>query len=124
VTRRNEWSALPLLALLCAALPAMPASAGFGAIAWDATTGKSGWVWNQPTQQKAVVGAIRECGASGCKLVVRPTTICAALATTADGKAAGAAARKTRDEASVAARANCEKRNAGECTLRVSDCNK
>jgi len=122
--RRKVWAALTLLGFLSGLLPAFPALAGFGAIAWDPETGKSGWVWNQPTKEMAATGAIRECGASGCQLVVKPTTLCAALATTANRRFVGAAARKTGDAAWVAARANCEKGKAGECILRVSDCNK
>jgi len=122
--RRKVWTALTFFGFLSGLLPAVPAFAGFGAIAWDPETGKSGWVWNQPTKEMAAAEAIRQCGASGCELVVKPTSVCAALATTADRKFAGAAARKTRDAAWVAARANCEKGKAGECILRVSDCNK
>jgi len=122
--RRKVWTALTFFGFLSGLLPAVPAFAGFGAIAWDPETGKSGWVWNQPTKEMAAAEAIRQCGASGCELVVKPTSVCAALATTADRKFAGAAARKTRDAAWVPVRANCEKGKAGECILRVSDCNK
>ena len=41
-----------------------------------------------------------------------------------DGKFVGAAARKTKDEARLAALANCQKGKAGDCIVRVSDCNK
>ena len=121
---RRLWTVIALLAFGSALLPVLPAFAGYGAIAWDPDTGKSGWIWNQSTREKAAAGAIRECGASGCQLVVKPTTLCAALATTANRRFVGAAARKTGDAAWVAARANCEKGKAGECILRVSDCNK
>ena len=56
---RKVWTALAVLALLCTWLSAMPAVAGYGAIAWDQATGKSGWVWNEPTPQKAAAGAMR-----------------------------------------------------------------
>jgi Domain of unknown function (DUF4189) len=116
--------ATAMLALASILLAATPALAAYGAIAWDKESGKRGWSWNQPTPQKAAQVAISECGASGCKIVVRPTTACAALATTADGKFVGAAARKTKDEARLAALANCQKGKAGDCIVRVSDCNK
>ncbi len=106
-------------------LAATPAFATYGAIAWDKESGKRGWSWNQPTSQKAAEVAISECGASGCKVVIRTGTgACAALATTGDGKFAGGAARKTKDEARLAAMTNCQKGKAGDCIVRVSDCNK
>ena len=93
--RRKVWTALTFFGFLSGLLPAVPAFAGFGAIAWDPETGKSGWVWNQPTKEMAAAEAIRECGASGCKVVIRTGVgVCAALATTADRKFVGAAARE------------------------------
>jgi Domain of unknown function (DUF4189) len=69
--------------------------------------------------------ALSECGASGCKVIMLTgATQCAALATTADGRFIGAAERKTKDEARLAALANCQKGKAGDCIVRVSDCNK
>jgi hypothetical protein len=120
--RRLMWTAGALTALAC--LHAAPALAGWGAIAWDPQSGKSGWVWNQPTPKKAIEMALSQCGASGCRIVIKPTTVCAALAATADGKAIGAAARKTQDAARLAALSDCQKRNAGDCVVRTSDCSK
>jgi Domain of unknown function (DUF4189) len=118
-------SAAAILALASILLAAAPALASYGAIAWDKESGKRGWSWNQPTAQKAAEVAISECGASGCKVVIRMGAgVCAALATTADGKFAGGAARKTKDEARLAAMTNCQKGKAGDCIVRVSDCNK
>ncbi len=122
--RRATSPTTAMLALASILLAATPALAAYGAIAWDKQSGKRGWSWNQPTPQKAAEVAISECGASGCKIVVRPTTACAALATTADGKFIGAAARKTKDEARLAAMTNCRKGKAADCIVRVSDCNK
>jgi Domain of unknown function (DUF4189) len=114
-----------MLALAPILLAATPALAGYGAIAWDKETGKRGWSWNQPTAQKAAEVALSECGASGCKVIIRTSAgQCAALATIDTGKFVGAAARKTKDEARVAALANCQKGKAGDCIVRVSDCNK
>jgi Domain of unknown function (DUF4189) len=123
--RRAILATAAMLALGSVLLSATPALATYGAIAWDKESGKRGWSWNQPTSQKAAEVAVSECGASGCKVVIHTGTgVCAALATTADGKFAGGAARKTKDEARLAALANCQKGKAGDCIIRVSDCNK
>ncbi len=122
--RSRLWTAIALLAFGYALLPGTPALAGYGAIAWDKESGKTGWIWNQPTAKKAAEMALSQCGASGCRLVVKPTAACAALASTGDGKFIGAAARKTQDEARLAALSNCQKGKAGDCVVRASDCNK
>ena len=102
----------------------MPAFAEYGAIAWDKETGKRGWSWNQQTQSRADEVAIGECGASGCKIVKRiGPKMCGALALSEDGKMAGAASRKDLDAARLAALKACPKK-AGECIVRVTDCNK
>ena len=106
-------------------LTAVPARAAeYGAIAWDAATGKHAASWHEPTAKRAGEAAISECGASGCKVV---TTIgpgmCGALAASEDGKFIGAASRKDRDAARVAALKDCPKKS-GECTIRLSDCSK
>ena len=120
--RRLMWTTGALTALVC--LHAAPALAGWGAIAWDPQSGKSGWIWNQPTAKKAAEMALSQCGASACRIVIKPNTGCAAIATIANGKAAGAAARETEDEARLAALKQCQKRKAGDCVVRASDCNK
>jgi hypothetical protein len=99
-------------------------AAEYGAIAWDDGTGKYGASWNQPTQRRADEVAVSDCGASGCKVVrqIGPK-MCGALALSGDGKKAGAAFRKDRDAARIAALAACPKK-AGECIIRVSECNK
>jgi hypothetical protein len=118
-------TAAAMLALASVLLPAAPALAGYGAIAWDKESGKRGWSWNEATAQKAGEVALSECGAGGCKVIMHTRSpACAALATTADGKFVGAAARKTKDAARLAALANCQKGKAGDCVVRVSDCNK
>jgi len=118
--------ALPIAAALSALvqLTALPAFAEYGAIAWDQATGKYGASWNQPAQRRADEGALGECGASGCKIVrqIGPK-LCGALALSEDGKMAGAAFRRDRDAARVAALRACPKK-AGECIVRVTDCNK
>lgn len=123
--RRRIWTAVALAGFGCAWLPATPAFAGYGAIAWDKESGKSGWISNQPSAQKAAEMALSQCGASGCKVIIRTAAKqCAAIATTQNGKDIGAAARKSLDEARLAALSNCQKRKAGDCVVRNSDCNK
>ncbi len=105
---------------------ALPAARGdYGAIAWDQQSGRRGWSWNQPTMQRAEEIALSECGAGGCKVITRTSrNMCAALATTENGKYIGAASRNERDAARLAALANCRKGEAGECVLRMTECNK
>jgi Domain of unknown function (DUF4189) len=123
--RRTFWTAVALLALGYTLLPALPALAGYGAVAWDRGTGKYGTSWNQPSPKRAEEVALGECGASGCKVVAKiGPAMCGALATTADGKHAGAAWRKDREAARLAAIKSCDKDQAGECTVRATDCNK
>ena len=123
--QRTLWTAIALLAFANTLLPTIPAFAGYGAIAWDQSTGKYGASWNQPTGKRAEEAALGECGANGCKVVARVSpAMCGALATTEDGKQAGTAWRKDREAARVAALQNCDKDQAGECTVRAADCNK
>jgi hypothetical protein len=96
----------------------------YGAIAWDMETGKYGVSWNKATAERAAEAAVSDCGATGCKVIIRTRpAMCAALATNESGKYAGGAARKDRDAARLAALNDCQKGNAGECTVRVTDCN-
>jgi hypothetical protein len=114
-----------LLFFAATLLPAAPAIAGYGAIAWDKETGRSAWVWDQSTAAKAKEEALSRCGTSGCKVVLESAAKqCFALAKTQDGKQIGAAARQTQDAARLAAIANCEKAKSGECVVRFSRCNK
>src|SRR5215831_9861421 len=75
-----------------------------GAIAWDQQSGRRGWSWNQPTAERAEEVALSECGASGCKVIMRTgRKTFAALATTENGKYVGAASRSDRETAGLAA---------------------
>jgi hypothetical protein len=124
--RRGIWIAVALLAFAYGLMPATPApAAGYGAIAWDKGSGKYGTSWNQPTPKRAEQVALGECGASGCKIVTKVgPKACGALATTEDGKHAGAAWRNDREAARLAAVKNCDNDKAGECLVRATDCNK
>jgi len=96
-----------------------------GAIAWDRQSGRRGWSWNQPTMHRAEEVALSECGASGCEVITRTGRgACGALATTENGKYVGAASRNEREAARLAALANCNKGNAGECAVRFTECNR
>jgi len=102
-----------------------PSATGYyGAIAWDENTGRRGWSWNQGSPARAEEVALSECGASGCKIILRAgRAMCGALATTETGKYVGAASRRDRDAARLAALTDCPKGNAGTCIIRTSDCN-
>jgi hypothetical protein len=122
--RRATLTVVALLGLGVVPLTAVPALAEYGAIAWDEATGKRGASWHEPTAKRAAEAAIGECGASGCKVITSiGPRMCGALAASEDGKKVGAAARKDRDAARVAALKNCPK-TSGECAIRLSDCNK
>jgi hypothetical protein len=120
-------AAIAVIAALClAAGAALPArAANFGAIAYDQNTGNAGWSINQPTPKRAEEVALSKCGGSDCKVVVRiRPRMCAALAREQGKKRIGAAARRNRDEARLAALADCKKGQGGECVIRFSDCNR
>jgi hypothetical protein len=118
-------AALALFAAGSILLAAMPAFAAFGAIAYDKATGKAGWSWGRTTEKGAEEAAMSRCGTSACKVIMRiGPRVCAALATTQDGKHAGAATRKTPDQARLAALADCKKSKAGDCVIRATPCNR
>jgi hypothetical protein len=122
---RRAPLAVAALLVSAAVLPTVPAVAGYGAIAWDKETGRSGWSWDQSTAAKAKEVALSQCGTSGCKVVMESAAKqCSALATTENRKHIGAAWRTTQDAARVAAIANCEKAKPGQCVVRFSMCNK
>src|SRR5438876_12357697 len=50
-------------------LTAVPARAEYGAIAWDAATGKAGASRHEPAAKRAAEAAISECGARRCTVV-------------------------------------------------------
>jgi len=122
---RLLWIVIALLAFGYTLWPSVPAFAAYGAIAWDRGTGKYGVSWDQPTPKRAEEVALGECGSTGCKIVGRVgPAMCGALATTENGKQAGAAWRKDREAARLDALKSCAKAKAGECVVRASDCNK
>jgi uncharacterized protein DUF4189 len=117
-------AAAAVLALGMLLLTGLPAHADFGAVAYDATTGKRGWSIHEATPQKAERAALSACGAGQCKVVIRVAPKrCAAVAGIEGKKFIGAAARPSRDSARVAALADCQKRASGDCVVQFSDCN-
>jgi hypothetical protein len=119
-----------LLAIVAAVLGGLaagirPAHAQYGAIAYDSANCAWGDSWNYANQAAASARALADCKGAGCKVVapIGPN-FCAALATTANCKGWGWASRSTRDAASLGAMQECQKYNAGQCTLKVSDCNR
>lgn len=104
---------------------ARPAQAQLGAIAYDGKTGRYGMSWNQPTPKAAIGVAIRNCGTSGCRPVVRyGARACAAIALSGKPGGIGASARRSLEEARAAALKDCEKAKAGTCAVKVSRCNR
>jgi hypothetical protein len=113
--------------LAALALVAAPAHAAFGAFAYDETTGKYGYSWNETSEKRAEEAALKGCASNGCKIVFRTgSNQCGAFAMTPNGKIWGGATRPQRDAAEKAALENCQKRAAagGECKVRGSGCNK
>src|SRR5215469_7327154 len=106
---------------------AAPALAGFGAIAFDQATGRYGFSWNEQTQDRASGLARKDCGADKCRIIPVPPGKCDATATTDNPKESNAWAAAIRDEKPAAERSamqSCQKRTAGQCKIRGSECNR
>lgn len=104
---------------------AVPAFAGFGAVAYDQSTGKYGASFDQPTQSKALEQALKQCSSPECRVHPVEPTGCGALAMSDKDKAWGGADRETLDKAKRNAVVHCQSHTqAGNCTVRVSGCNK
>jgi len=112
--------------LLVPAFSIAASDAEYGAIAYDAGTGRFGYSWHLATAAVANSQALNECGTRGCKIVIEiGPGQCGALATMATDRTGwGAASRNTRDAASLAAMQDCQKANPGQCKVQVIDCNK
>jgi clan AA aspartic protease (TIGR02281 family) len=97
----------------------------YGSFARDDSSGRYGLSWNHETQPHADDAALRGCAADKCQIVFRVGPHqCGAIAMTEDGKVWGGAVRPKRDSAQLAAVENCQKRTAGQCKLRGSECNR
>ena len=104
---------------------AAPAEAGYGAVAYDQTTGKYGASWNRSTPAEANEQALRECASPQCRVHPVEPQGCGALALSDKDKAWGGADRDTIDDAQRDAVLHCQTHaQAGACSVRVSGCNK
>jgi uncharacterized protein DUF4189 len=107
---------------------AAPASASYGAVAYDQDSGKYGAAWNQPTQAEAFQSALQQCASPQCRVHPVEPKGCGALALSDKGKEGhtywGGADRETLDAAKHDAVAHCQTHtNGGGCTVRISGCN-
>lgn len=104
---------------------APPASAGYGAIAYDQQNGKLGASFDQPTQARANEQALKECASAECRVHPVEPKGCGALARSDQDKAWGGADRIGLDEARREAVAHCQTHTStGTCTVSISGCNK
>jgi Domain of unknown function (DUF4189) len=111
--------------LAFAQLIGQPVLAGYGAVAYDTDARKSGFAWDEPTQEEANEAALRDCASANCKVrfPVPPRT-CAAFSIPENGRAWGGAVRKSLGEAVSAAVKNCQKHAKEKCMVRENKCTK
>jgi hypothetical protein len=103
---------------------AAPATASYGAVAYDQDSGKYGAAWNQPTQAAAFQSALQQCASPQCRVHPVEPKGCGALALSDKDKAWGGADRETLDAAKHDAVAHCQTHTkGGGCTVRISGCN-
>jgi uncharacterized protein DUF4189 len=110
-------------------MAAGPALAGYGALAYDESTGKYGLSSNEETQTKADDVATKECGGDKCKIVFRTAAKqCGAIAMVGEAKgpnpAWGAGKHGNRAQAELAAVTNCQKHTKSQCKIRSVECNR
>lgn len=123
--RAPPAAAALLAALVLGATAAMPAHAGFGAVAYDQDTGKYGATWNEPTQSRAYEVALGQCASPNCRVYKIEPKGCGALALNDKDKAWGGADRENLAQAQRDAVARCQTHTTtGTCAVRVSGCNK
>lgn len=122
---------VPLIAVAAVMLTAaaVPAWAGYGAIAYGQYDRKIGASWDQPTQAQAFEKALRQCDSKDCRVHAVMPKGCGALALGNKDKAGhtpwGGADRVTLAAAKHAAVLHCQSHaTAGTCTVRVFGCNK
>jgi len=106
---------------------ALPAYAGYGALAHDDASGKYGLSWDKATQRQADELAMKDCVESSCKIIFRTKARqCGAIATAEKpgSSAWGGSVKPTRDAAALAAMNDCQKHTSGQCKVRASGCNR
>lgn len=112
-------------ALLLMVTIAAPASAGYGAIAYDQQNGKLGASFDAPTQARANEAALRQCASAECRVHPVEPKGCGALARSNKDQAWGGADRVSLDEAKREAVAHCQTHTTtGTCAVSISGCNK
>ena len=112
-------------ALLLLGATAAPAHAGYGAIAYDQTTGAFGVSQNEPNAARANELALKKCGSSECRVHAVEPRGCGALAKSENDKAWGGADRDGLEEAKRDAIEHCQSHtSSGHCNVVASACNK
>jgi hypothetical protein len=114
-----------MAAITLALATAVPAHAGYGAIAYDQNGGKQGSSWDQPTPARANELALKQCSSPQCRVHPVEPAGCGALAMSDKDKAWGGADRANLADARRDAVLHCQTHTTGgDCTVRVSGCNK
>jgi hypothetical protein len=90
----------------------------FGAVAYDAATGKSGQSWGHKRSGEAIAAAKKACGAVGCWVYVAEMEYVAIAKSEAGQLFGGTGANSTRDAAKVAAQA-CKEAGGKRCDVVV-----
>jgi Domain of unknown function (DUF4189) len=124
--RRARIIAAVFSALLVT-VAAVPAYAGYGALARDDASGKYGLSWDKATQRQADEVAMKDCAESSCKIIFRTKGHqCGAIATAekVGSTAWGGSVKPTRDAAALAAMNDCQKHTSGQCKVRARGCNR
>jgi uncharacterized protein DUF4189 len=114
-----------ITALLLWSETGAPAQAGYGAIAYDQTSGSYGSSSNQPTAARANQEALKSCASAECRVHSVEPHGCGALAKSDTDKAWGGADRDTIEDAKREAVEHCQNHtSAGHCKVVVTACNK
>lgn len=111
--------------LFLSGIMAAPARAGYGAVAYDQTTGKFGASQNEPTAARANEMALKQCASPECRVYSVEPKGCGALAKSDADKAWGGADRESIDAAKRDAVEHCQNHTStGHCKVVVSACNR
>lgn len=122
--RRSTMIALGIAAFLMSTT-AGTAFAGYGALAYDDSSGKYGLSSNEETKGKAEDVAKKICGGDKCKIIFQTASKeCGAIATGEAGNAWGGGKHPQRASAELAAMKNCQKHTKGQCKVRGAECNR
>jgi hypothetical protein len=100
-----------------------PDSAPYGALAYGAQSGAYGWAHNRSSADEADQVALSKCAQHGqdCKIVVRVTHSCAAVAAGSNGTVA-AGTGSTQDQAQDNALTACRGDGGQSCDIQVWTC--